>query len=292
MITTFVILWDALKLFRNAKSFRSAAAISFYAFFSLIPLLIIIVSVLGFIIGKNAAVLDRVAIVVREVFPYASERIMAEIKGLPRMSRPFGWLGVLPLLYGSELILGAMADALTAIFETSHKYGFFRRKILNLFVLLISIMMAIVSIMMTALSRVLITFAPLGPALELPYVMLQSLAFKLIIPFTLVTTTVTVVYRMFSGPNLSLRYAIYGSLIFTALWESSKQLFAWYVSHFTFYGKFYSSLGALMAFLIWIFYSANMLLLSAAIARCAYIHRGAHENRRSAGTRRRRRRVV
>lgn len=278
MIKTFVILWDAVKIFRKVNSFKSAAAISFYAFFSLIPLLLLIASVLGFIIGKNTVLLDKAAIIVRDLFPYASDRIIAELKGLPRISKPFGWVGLLTLLYGSELVLGATADALTATFETAQKYGFFRRKIINLLVLSISIIMALISITMTAVAKILSGVAPLGPALKLPYVMLQSLTFKLVIPFLIVTMTVTLVYRIFSGPNLSLRFAFYGSLVFTVLWETAKQFFAWYVSHFTAYNRLYGSLGTLMVFLIWIFYSANMLLFSAAIARSAYTNRGSRGN--------------
>lgn len=278
MIRIFVILWDAVKLFRKVKSFRSAAAISFYAFFSLIPLLIIIGSVLGLIIGKNTIVFDKAAVIVRDLFPYASERIISILKGLPRISKPFGWIGLLSLLYGSELILGATADALTATFETEWKYGFFRRKIINLFVLLVSVIMALISITMTAVAKVLSDVGPQGHGLKIPYALLQSFTFKLIIPFLLVTVTVTFVYKLFSGPNLSLRYSFYGSLIFTVLWETAKQFFAWYVSHFTAYNRLYGSLGTLMVFLIWIFYSANMLLFSAAIARTAYTNRGHREN--------------
>jgi membrane protein len=287
MIRTFIILWDGVKLFRRVNSFQSAAAISFYAFFSLIPLLLLIASVMGFIIGKNTVVLDKAVVIVKDLFPYASDRIIGELKGLPKISKPFGWLGLLTLLYGSELVLGAMADALTETFETARKYGFVRRKIINLFVMAISIIMGLTSIMMTAVAKILSDVAPLGPALKLPYAMLESLTFKLVIPFVLVTITVTFVYKLFSGPNLSLRFAFYGSLIFTVLWETAKQFFAWYVSNFTSYNRLYGSLGTLMVFLIWIFYSANMLLFSAAIARSAYTNRGGRENVRKVRARRR-----
>ncbi len=138
--------------------------------------------------------------------------------------------------------------------------------------------MVFLSITMTAASKILSEADIHNSGLKLPFFLLHGLAFKLVIPFLLVTITITLVYRMFSGPNLNLRYAFYGSLIFTVLWETAKQFFAWYVSHFTHYHKIYGSLAALMIFLIWIFYSANMLILSAAIARSAYSNRGARGN--------------
>lgn len=270
MTKIFDIPWDAVKLFRKLNSFRSAAAISFYAFLSIIPLMLLIASVLGVIMGKHAAVLDKVIILAKEAFPYASESIIGDLKGLPKSWQPFGWLGLLSLLYGADLMLGATADALTEIFETTYTYGFFKKKIIDLLVFLISIIMAFLSITMTAAAKILSKVSLQNSDLKLPYVLLQSLAFKLVIPFFLVAVTVTLVYRMFSGSNLNLRYAIYGSLIFTALWETAKQLFAWYIFHFTSYSKFYGSLEILTVFLIWIFYTANIFLFSAAIARTAY----------------------
>lgn len=270
MIKIFAVLWDAGRLFRKLNSLRSAAAISFYAFLSIIPLMLLIASALGVIMGKNAAVLDKVIILAKEAFPYASESIIGDLKGLPKSWQPFGWLGLISLLYGADLMLGATADALTEIFGTVYEYGFFKKKIIDLLVFLISIIMAFLSITMTAAAEILSKVRLQDSGLKLPYILLQSLAFKLIIPFFLVAATVTLVYRMFSGSNMSLRYAIYGSLIFTTLWETAQQLFAWYIFHFTSYSKFYGSLEILTIFLIWIYYTAIMLLFSAAIARTAY----------------------
>ncbi len=276
MIKIFAILWDAVKLFRKLNAFRSAAAISFYAFLSIIPLMLLIASALGVIMGKDAAILDKVIILTKEAFPYASESIIGDLKGLPKSWQPFSWLGLLSLLYGADLMLGATADALTEIFETTYEYGFFKKKIIDLLVFLISIIMAFLSTTMTAAAKILSEVSLQNSGLKLPDVLLQSLAFKLVIPFFLVAVTVTLVYRMFSGSNLNLRYAIYGSLIFTTLWETAKQLFTWYIFHFTSYSKFYGSLEILTVFLIWIFYTANILLFSAAIAGAAYrvsVHR-------------------
>ncbi|MBI5468270.1 MAG: YihY/virulence factor BrkB family protein, partial [Deltaproteobacteria bacterium] len=62
---------------------------------------------------------------------------------------------------------------------------------------------------------------------------------------------------------------------FTALWELAKQLFAWYVSNFGAYNKFYGSLETLMLLLLWIFYSSNIFLFSACVAKSAYDNKDA-----------------
>jgi membrane protein len=270
MTKIFEILWDAVKLFKKLHSFRNAAAISFFAFLSIIPLMLLIASALGVIMGKDAAVLDKVVTLAKEAFPYASESIIGDLKGLPTSWQPFSWLGLIALLYGANRMLGATADALTEIFETTLEYGFFKKKIIDLIVFFIFIVMAFLSITMTAAAKFLSEVSLQDSGQKLLNVLFLNLAFKLVIPFFLMAVTATLVYRMFSGTNMNIRYAIYGSLIFTSLWETVKQLFAWYILHFSAYSKFYGSLEILTVFLIWIFYTANIFLFSAAIARTAY----------------------
>ena len=72
--------------------------------------------------------------------------------------------------------------------------------------------------------------------------------------------------------------SFFGSALFTVLWELAKQLFAVYVSNFQSYNKFYGSIGALMIFLMWIFYSASIFLFAASVSMAA-CKSGAHPRR-------------
>ncbi|HXI10332.1 MAG TPA: YihY/virulence factor BrkB family protein [Thermodesulfobacteriota bacterium] len=281
MIKTFSTVWKGLKLFINNNCLTSAAAMSFYAFFSLIPLMILITASLGFIFGIHAGLLDRVIEMVRQGLPYLSERFINDLRGLSDKWQSYGWLGLLFLVYSTEMVLGATSEALTAIFGTTERYGFLRRKVLNLFVLLLAIIASLMSLVMTAVSIVFTRHNIEVAGVKLLISLIDSLVFKLVLPFFLMAGMVAVVFKILSGPNMTLRYSFYGSLLFTVLWESAKQLFAWYVSNFGSYNKFYGSLGTLMILLLWIFYSSNIFLFSACIAKSAYDNKDAgRENRR------------
>jgi membrane protein len=281
MRKTLSTVWKALKLFRDKNCLDSAAAISFYAFFALIPLMILITASLGFVFGVHAWLLDRVIEMVRQGLPYLSERMINDLRGLSDNWRSYGWLGLLFLLYSTEMVLGAAADALTAIFGTAKRYGFLRRKILNIFVLLLAIIASLVSVVMTAVSIMFTRHSIEMAGVKLLITLIDSFVFKLVLPFFFMACTVALVFKILSGPNMNLRYSFYGSLLFTALWESAKQLFAWYVSNFGTYNKFYGSLETLMLLLLWIFYSFNIFLFSACVAKSAYDNKDAgRENRR------------
>jgi len=268
---------EAVSLFNRNACFTSAAAISFYAFFSLIPIMLLVTAGLGFFLGSKEGLIDEVIAMVRQSLPYISDRIVNDLKGLSGQWRKFGWISIVVLIFSAEMVLEATASELSSVFGTERRFGFVRRKIINFGVLLLGIIAALASILMTAASVVLSKFHFTVLGIDIIYYLVQSFAFKIVLPFVMVTAMVAVVFRIFSGPNLNFRYALYGSVIFTTLWEVTKQVFTWYVANFQSYNKFYASLGTLMLLLIWIFYSANIFLFAAATARAAFAARQAQD---------------
>jgi len=106
---------------------------------------------------------------------------------------------------------------------------------------------------------------------DLGYYIIDSFALKYLLPFVIMVSATSAVFKIFSGPHLSFLYAFYGSVIFTLVWEFAKHMFALYISYFPYYNKFYGSLGAIMILLLWLFFTAVIFLFSASVARAAYL---------------------
>jgi len=266
------VVRDGGRIFHRNDCQTSAAAISFYAFFSLIPLMFVMTAGVGFLIGSRPDLQDRVIGMVRESVPYLSPRFISDLKELSINWKTFGWLGLVALVYGAELVVGASARALTRIFET--EVGFFRRKIVNLLGVLLAILAALASIALTAASYYLEAIEVNILGLGYIYTFFIIILTRFVAPFLLVSGIIALVFRLLSGPNLDTRSAFFGSTLFTVLWELAKQLFALYVANFQSYNKFYGSIGTLMILLMWIFYSANIFLFAASTARAAYLSGG------------------
>jgi len=266
------VVRDGGRIFHRNDCQTSAAAISFYAFFSLIPLMFVMTAGVGFLIGTRPDLQDRVIGMVRESVPYLSPRFISDLKELSINWKTFGWLGLVALVYGAELVVGASARALTRIFET--EVGFFRRKIVNLLGVLLAILAALASIALTAASYYLEAIEVNILGLGYIYTFFIIILTRFVAPFLLVSGIIALVFRLLSGPNLDTRSAFFGSTLFTVLWELAKQLFALYVANFQSYNKFYGSIGTLMILLMWIFYSANIFLFAASTARAAYLSGG------------------
>jgi membrane protein len=264
------VIRDGGRIFQKHDCLTSAAAISFYAFFSLIPLMFLMTAGVGFLIGASPDLHERVLAIVKESVPYLSPGLTSDLEELSDSWKTYGWLGFVTLLYGADLVIGELAKALTGIFHTRHKFGFFRQKVVNLLGMLLAVIAALVSIVLTAASYYLealeVNILGLGDIYSFLIIFLS----RFIAPFLLVSWIIALVFKLLSGPNLNMRCALFGSVFFTVLWELAKQFFAIYVANFDSYNKFYGSLGTLMILLMWIFFSATIFLFAASTARAAY----------------------
>src|SRR3972149_1462864 len=231
----FIFMAESIKAFSYDNCLTMAAAIAFYALFSLIPLMFLFFSFIGFILGTETWLFERILEFVKESLPYLSDSIVEDIKGLINNRKVFGWLGIGLLVWGVFLIWCA--------------------------VFLISIGLPVAA---EILSKLKISVW----GIDISYYITKSISFKYFLPVVIMVIAVAFIFKIFAGRNIKLRHAVLASIIFSVLWETAKHLFALYLAHFGSFNMMYGSLGAIMIMLLWIFYSAVILLFSAEIISC------------------------
>ena len=87
------------------------------------------------------------------------------------------------------------------------------------------------------------------------------------------TALFVVIYRFV--PNRRIRWSsvLVGGLATAVLWESAKQAFRWYIERIGFYSAVYGSLGVTIALMMWVYYSAIVFIIGAALIRGLEEHR-------------------
>jgi len=87
------------------------------------------------------------------------------------------------------------------------------------------------------------------------------------------TALFVVVYRFV--PNRRIRWAsvLVGGLASAVLWEAAKQAFRWYIEGIGVYSAVYGSLGVTIALMMWVYYSATVFIIGAALIRGLEEHR-------------------
>ena len=85
--------------------------------------------------------------------------------------------------------------------------------------------------------------------------------------FPIIFTFIVFVFLYILGPNLRLKsISIFPGAIFSTIsWTLVSRLFGYYIDHFSSYIKTYGTIGALMAFIIWLYITGYILILGAEI---------------------------
>src|SRR3990170_7422451 len=143
------------------------------------------------------------------------------------------------------------------------KPSFIKTRLLVWVVFLIWCAVFLISIGLPVAAEILSRFKIVALGIDISYYLAKSITFKYFLPIIIMIIAVAFIFKIMAGKNIKARHAILGSVIFSVLWETAKHLFALYLAHFGSFNKMYGSLGAIMIMLLWIFYSAVILLFSA-----------------------------
>jgi membrane protein len=103
-----------------------------------------------------------------------------------------------------------------------------------------------------------------------------SMAFHwagLVLTLALDTSLFVVIFRFV--PNRRIRWSsvLAGGLATAVLWEGAKQAFRWYIQGVGIYSAVYGSLGVTIALMMWVYYSAIVFIIGAALIRGLEEHR-------------------
>jgi YihY family inner membrane protein len=76
----------------------------------------------------------------------------------------------------------------------------------------------------------------------------------------------TIVYRVAPVRAIRWPWAITGATLAALLWYEARVGFTWYLNHYARYNLFYGILGGFIGLVLWVFYTAIMLLLGGLLA--------------------------
>lgn len=251
--------------FRNAFSgffahqgFFLAAGLSFYVLICLIPFLFLLVSLAGFILSSEAAsrqVINQLSPIVpayRQELSRAFLRIVATRK-------VSGIVGTVILLVFSTQLFAAIRTVLDQVLGAKRGRGFFKGKLLDALMILLIGLLFLASIVVTAQFAwfTVFVFRPAGMPPEWIHYMSIGLG------VSLATTMFYLLYRYMPHRRIPPGAALAGALLASVLWEAAKQLFHLYIVTFGVYDQIYGPLGALVALMMFVYYSAVVFVLGA-----------------------------
>jgi membrane protein len=257
--------------FRDGCSQR-AAAISFYALFSLFPLAMLAATVMGLIVS-DAEARARVVNFVLDNLPLNESRARHDLEVLllnvTRNVAGFGLLGIATLLFAASGVMGSIRHALNAAFEVDDPRPPAQAKAIDLLLVLGFGLMLILSLALTVAERVTESLSQaVNDAIPGAGGALAEVIVKLgqLVPLGMAFVVFAVLFRLVPSACPRLRDTWPGVLVAAVGYEIAKTGFAIYLSKFANYSAIYASLATVIAFLVFVWVAANIALLGAEVA--------------------------
>lgn len=269
--------FDAVRIWTERDAFQHAGALAFFTLFSLAPLVIILVSIVGAVYGQEAAsgeisagisglLGEQAAQAVEE----AVQRSRPEVAGLlPTM------LGIGALIFGATTVFAQMQSSLNHFWGVRAKptrsglLNFVTVRLLSLGMVLIIGFLLLTSFALSLAVTAVIEYAsawiPVPPAL----VGMLDLALSLLVT----TALLGLLYKVLPDVRLHWRDVRRGAIYTALLFVLGKYLIAFYLTRVA-PASAYGAAGSLVLVLLWVYYSSLILFFGTALTRAAILRRG------------------
>lgn len=263
------VMFDLLKTtfteWQEDKASRLAAALAYYTVFSMAPLIIIVLGIVGFIFGQDLVgnqLLTQIRSLVGEEGAAVFQTIV-ENASQPASSVIATLIGVGTLIFGATGLFAQLQDALNTVWGVAPKPGHSFRDMLKTrflsltmvfgigFLLLVSL---ILSATLSALNNVLFGWAPSSALLA------QILNF--IVSFGVITLLFAMMYKVLPDVEIQWSDVWIGAAVTSLLFSIGKFLLGFYLGSQSF-GSTYGAAGSILIILLWVYYSAQILLFGA-----------------------------
>ena len=243
--------------FFTHQGFFLAAGLSFYFLICLVPLLFLVVSLAGFVLSSETAT-RQVIEQLSQIVPVYQREITRTLHRIVATRRLSGLLGTLILVLFSTQLFAALRLVLNRILGVRAR-SFWRGMLFDIAMIVVIGVLFLATIAVTAVFAWFKTFVfrPAG----VPIHWTDWMSIGLGLGFS--TAMYFVIYRFFPHRRIFWGAALAGALLASVLWEAAKHLLRLYIAEFGLYDQIYGPLGVLVAFTMFVYYSAVVFVLGA-----------------------------
>lgn len=243
-----------IKKFTDDQAGQLAALIAYYGFFSLFPLLLVFVTVLGFVLQGNPSAQNSVLHSTLSQFPIIGTQLQKNVGSLKGSGTSLA-IGLVGSLFAGLGITGATQNAFNQVWYVAHRDrpNFLSARLRGLGLLIVLGILAIAS----TVAAGFVTSASHG-ALAILGGVLVAFAVNLILFFT--------AFRFLTAAEVNTRELLPGVLVAAVFWQILQHVGGYYVDHVVRHAK---ETGGLFAFVLgllaWLYLGAQVTLLAAEI---------------------------
>ncbi len=252
--------------FRNNNLTTLAAALTYYAVLSVVPGLIVLVSILG-LVGHNVA--GRVTAQVQSLAPGSSaafvRSLITQAQHHKNGAGITAIIGLVIALWSASSYVNAFRHASNSIYGIGEGRPIWKTVPLRLGVTAVAVIVLVISAGIVVVSGPVANqvgeVVGAGHAAAVVWGIVKW-------PILLILVSLLLAILFWASPNAKqggIRWISPGGIVATVLWIVISVLFALYVTNFSSYDKTYGSLAGVVIFLVWLWLTNIALLMGAEV---------------------------
>ncbi|MDZ7852855.1 MAG: YihY/virulence factor BrkB family protein [Halomonas sp.] len=271
------VVHGAAKLWLERNAFSYAGSLAFYTLFSLAPTMIIAVTVIGVVLGEEAAhgqIVAQLQGTMGHDAAAAIEQAVAQSRIeesglLPTM------LGVGALLVGATTVFAQMQFSLNTLWgvtarpSSNSALKFLKNRLLSLTVVLSIGFILLVSLVLGVVIRAMLQAADD----LLPFVGFLTTGAEFLISLAVIAALFATIFKVLPDVVLRWQDVLVGAVVTAVLFALGRSGIAIYLAY-TATASTYGAAGSVVMILLWVYYSSLILLFGAAFTKCHLLAAG------------------
>jgi membrane protein len=272
-VTAFLrLLWAAALDFRRHGCTSLAASLAFFTLLSFFPLVFLLLYLVSFIVSQERIGYEFLLDFLQGFFPTFGAELAEEVKRVAS-EQAVRWVVLFTFAWFGLLVFYELDYAVNEVFEIpQHRHPLISMAVSIVLLGLVGLLL-ILSYVVTQMLDLMVRNAPRIGGIDVVAVGAHELLLSYLLPFILVLTAVTCLYRYLPHTQPAWGHAMVGGLVLAVLWEFAKHVFSSYIQNLSVYSRMYGSLLVVVLFLLWVYYSAALFLFGAAIVHRLQVHK-------------------
>ncbi len=246
-----------------------SGGLTFSVFVCIFPFILIVFSILGSILQFSAlkyhinSLLDKVIPSITYTTSLKTI-IFSRIEEFVRVKNQAGFFGVFGLLFASSGLFGSMRTILNLIFKSKIKRPLLLDKLRDLALILLVLIFFLLSMVLLPTLEIVKEFIKKTDFIQLSGL---TLFLSFITPLLIIFACFFFLYFSVPDRRIPRKIALISALCAAVLWEMAKQVFGYYVAHFTPWKEIYGTYTLFVFIAFWVYYSAFVFILGAEIGQ-------------------------
>jgi membrane protein len=255
-----VLLEETYTEWSKDNASQLGAALAFYTIFSLAPILIIIVAVVGFVLGKESVQTYILAELAKVIGQDNGAYVMSVIQSSYQAGSGLRatLIAIALILVGSTTVCMMLKNALNTMWGVNGRpsglLNYLKERITSSFIILVAGVFLLLSMLISSVISTISNFV------NIPFFLFTTI--DNIISIILLTFLFSMLYKMLPDVRISWGDVWVGGAVTAVLYTLGKFLLGLYLARST-VSSAYGAAGSLVVLLLWVYYSAQIIFLGA-----------------------------